>query len=482
VEVEKAIREKIAFFDIPLREKKLYCIDQRINDNGVLIDVQLVENAIRIGANNRERLLAEAIELTGLDNPNSVKQLASWIEDETGDLPKSMDKTAVSDLIESTDSEKIINVMKLRQELSKTSVKKYDSMLEVKARNDRAYGLFQFYGANRTGRWAGRLIQVQNLPQNHIEDLDFARELVRKGDGDNFEAMFGSVPDTLSQLIRTAFVPEVLTSFIVADYSAIEARVVAWLAGEKWRLDVFNSHGKIYEAAAAAMFKVPIDSIKKGSLLRQKGKIAELACGYGGRINALKAWGADKMGLSDTELEDIIDDWRAANPAIVKLWSSVNSAAIKAITYKTTCRVNKGIDIRYTPHGLYIDLPSGRSLAYWNPRIGKNKFGSPAMIYDGMNQLSKKWETYDTYGGKLVENITQGIARDILGEAMMRFNGGGAYKIVMHVHDELIFEFDQKYAEQWVDQICKIMSLEVSWAKGLPLRAEGFVSKYYKKE
>ncbi len=482
VEVERAIRNKIAFFQIPEQEKELYVLDQSINDRGVRLDVEMVENAIRIDNHHREKLIDEAVKLTGLDNPNSVAQLRDWVEKETDEEVDGLRKGDIPDLIKSIESDKVKRVLELRQELSKTSVKKYTSMINAARENGRVGGLLQFYGANRTGRWAGRLVQVQNLPQNHLPDLDTAREMVKAGDGEMLEMMYGSVPDTLSQLIRTAFIGGEDKTFVVADFSAIEARVIAWLAGEKWRLDVFNSHGKIYEASAAQMFKVPIEEVTKGSPLRQKGKVAELALGYQGGANALIAMGALKMGLTEDDLKPLVDAWRGANKAIVQLWDIVNKAAIHTIEERSLCTViNRNIAFSYKNNIFSIELPSGRKLSYLRPQIGENRFGSKSIIYEGMDQTTKKWCKQETYGGKLVENIVQAIARDCLAEAMLEVDRA-MIPIVMHIHDEIVVEALKCDSEDVLERLCTIMGKSPAWAPELPLRGDGYITDYYKKD
>lgn len=479
VETEREIRKRMSFFQIPDAEKELWELDQDINRRGVMVDLQMVGNAIRFDEAHKEALTEEATGLTGLENPNSSTQLKEWLSDQMAREVESLTKTAIPDLLESTDCPNVTRMLELRQEMSKTSTKKYQAMADAVCADSRVRGLLQFYGASRTGRWAGRLVQVQNLPQNHIPDLDLAREIVKSGDRDMMELVFGNVPDTLSQLVRTAFIAPKGSRFIVADFSAIEARVTAWLAGEKWRLDVFNSHGKIYEASAAQMFKVPIEEITKGSPLRQKGKIAELACGYGGGVGALKAMGADKMGLSDKELQETINSWRNANPAIVRLWTDINAAAIKVIGSPSQSENVRGCTLFRDRGLLGIKLPSGRQLSYARPRIGQNRFGGKSIIYEGINQTTRKWEQQETYGGKLVENIVQAIARDCLAVSMLRLNAAG-YKIVMHVHDEAVLETPNDFGS--LDEVCAIMGQPIEWAKGLPLRADGYETDYYKKD
>lgn len=480
VEVERTIRQKIGFFQIPEDEKRLWQLDQRINDRGVLLDMQMVQNALEMDARSRERLTDEAVELTGLDNPNSVAQLKGWLEEETGQELGSLSKAALADMLQGDHKEEVLRVLRLRQELGKTSVKKYQAMQEAVCADGRVHGLLQFYGANRTGRWAGRLVQVQNLPQNHLADLDLARSLVREGDTETLELLYGNVPDTLSQLIRTAFIAKEGHTFVVADFSAIEARVIAWLADERWRLDVFRTHGKIYEASASAMFHVPIEEITKGNPLRQKGKIAELALGYQGGPGALITMGALRMGLDEGELPELVAKWRKANPAIVRLWYEVDRAATEAVEAGGPVTIRHRVRFSVDRGILWITLPSGRKLAYMRPRITQNRFGGKSISYEGMDQSSKQWRRTETYGGKLVENIVQGIARDCLATAMIRLDEMG-YDIVMHVHDEVILEVPVNRADA-LEEACAMMGEPIIWAPGLPLRADGYVTPYYKKD
>lgn len=479
VETERAIRNKERWFTIPQKERELWLLDQRIIGTGVLIDRRMVENAIRMDDDHKEILTAEATELTGLDNPNSPAQLKEWLTEQTGEEVTSLTKTAIPELLDASDSEEVTRVLELRQEMSKTSTKKYQAMLDAVCADGRVRGLLQFYGASRTGRWAGRLVQVQNLPQNHLPDLDLARETVIEGDRELVEMLYGNVPDTLSQLIRTAFIAPEGHRFIVADFSAIEARVTAWLAGEKWRLDVFASHGKIYEASASQMFKVPIDSIDKGSPLRQKGKIAELALGYQGGVGALKAMGGERMGLSEPEMQEIVDSWRLANPNIVRLWYDIQEAAMAVIGNIGRTVEVRGCRFKWDKGLMWITLPSGRSLCYATPGIGKNRFGGDSITYWGINQTTRKWEKQETYGGKLVENIVQAIARDCLAHSMLRLAEEG-FKIVMHVHDEVVIE--EPYDGKTLEEACRIMGEPISWAPGLLLRADGYETEYYKKD
>jgi len=477
VEVERAIRERLLQY--PMQEQKLWELDQRINDTGVRIDPVLVKNAIACDTIYQEKLLAEATRLTGLDNPNSVSQLKKWLKEAVDLEVESLNKESVLELLKQTKSNTVKRVLELRQELAKTSVKKYQAMERAKCRDDRIRGLLQFYGANRTGRWAGRLVQVQNLPQNKLKDLDLARNLLLTGQYDALELLFDSVPVVLSQLIRTAFIPSPGCRFVVADFSAIEARVIAWLAGEKWRMDVFNSHGKIYEASAAQMFKVPVESITKGNPLRQKGKIAELALGYQGSKGALITMGALNMGLTEEELPGLVTTWRQANPAIVRLWQDVENAALTAVREKRPVLIQYGVVFTYESGILFIRLPSGRRLAYVKPKIEvEERFNKKGLTYEGYEQ--GKWSRLKTYGGKLVENIIQATARDCLAKALLRLDAA-MYKIVMHVHDEAVLEVPENNSCA-LEDACEIMARPIEWAPGLPLRADGFECNYYRKD
>ncbi|SMB88587.1 DNA polymerase [Desulfonispora thiosulfatigenes DSM 11270] len=478
VVVEREIRKKLEVFPIPAPEQKLWELDQKINDNGVRIDGQLVENAIECAEIYHKKRLAEAASLTGLANPNSPAQLKDWLAAQ-GIEVISLAKDKVKELLATETDPKIIRVLELRQEMSKTSVKKYEAMDKVVCSDGKIKGMLQFYGA-ATGRWAGRVINPQNLPRNEIESLDLARRLIKSKDYKELELTFDSVPDTLSQLIRTAFIPSPHARFIVSDFSSIEARVIAWLAGEKWRIDVFNDHGKIYEASASEMFNVPLAEITKDSELRQKGKIAELALGYQGSTGALKAMGALGMGLAEEELKPLVDTWRSSNPKIVKLWRDVENAAIKAVTERTTIKIQFGLKFSYQGGILFITLPSGRSLAYLRPRVEINrKFNTEKLTYEGVVPGSRKWGRVDTYGGKLVENIIQGLARDCLAIAMLRLDKAG-YKISFHVHDEVILDVPKGTGSK--EEVEKIMAKSISWAPGLPLNAESFETNYYMKE
>ena len=474
VDVEKAIRAKLHNFPIPESEMELYRLDQRINDRGVLVDMGLVEQAIACERLHKEVVTKRAYELTGLENPNSVAQLKGWLGDK-GMEAESLSKKAVADMIAETDGE-VEELLRLRLLMAKTSVKKYEAMERSVCSDGRVHGLLQFYGANRTGRFAGRLVQIQNLPQNHIPDLELARDLVKQGRFEDIELLYDSTPNVLSELIRTAFIPKPGCRFVVADFSAIEARVLAWLSGEQWRLDVFNSHGKIYEASASAMFHVPVEEITKTSPLRQKGKISELALGYGGSTGALISMGALDMGLVEDELSPLVAAWRKANPHITQFWWDVDAAAVKAVTEKQKTKVGK-IIFEYKSGILFITLPSGRKLSYIKPRMAVNKFGRDGLTYEGISE-NKKWSRIETYGPKLVENIVQGTARDLLAEAMLRVEAKG-YPIVMHCHDEIIAEVQEGTGS--VDEMCEIMAAQPKWAEGLPLRADGYQCPFYQK-
>lgn len=475
VDVEKAIRQKLNNFPIPESEMEMYRLDQEINDRGVLVDLALVHQAISCESLHKEIVTKRAYELTELENPNSVAQIKGWLTWRGMEID-SLSKKAVADLIKETDGE-VEELLKLRLLMAKTSVKKYEAMERSVCKDGRVHGLLQFYGANRTGRWAGRLVQVQNLPQNHIVDLELARNLVKQGRFEDVELFYDSTPNVLSELIRTAFIPKQGCRFLVADFSAIEARVLAWLSGEQWRLDVFASHGKIYETSASAMFHVPIEEITKDSPLRQKGKISELALGYGGSVGALTSMGALNMGLAEEELSPLVSTWRNANPHITQFWWDVDVAAIKTVTEKRETRVGR-ITFFYQSGILFAMLPSGRKLAYVKPRMAVNKFGRNGLTYEGIGE-SGKWGRIETYGPKLVENIVQGTARDLLAEAMLRLKKRG-YQIVMHIHDEVVLEVPDGVSS--VEEVCSIMAEQPDWAVGLPLRADGYECAFYKKD
>lgn len=479
VEVERAIRNKIVNYPIADSEQKLWELDQRINNRGVSIDTEFIEKAIELDRQYSDKCLKRAIELTKLDNPYSVKQLKDWIEKQLNIKIDSLNKEKVKELLSSVTESNVLEVLKLRSEMAKTSVTKYEAMKRCLCCDNKIRGLLQFYGANRTGRWAGRLVQVHNLPQNHIPDIDVVRSIVKDSDIDTCEMLIESIPNTLSELIRTAFIPSKGRRFIVSDFSAIEARVIAWIAGEQWRLDVFKTHGKIYEASASQMFKVPIESIKKGNPLRQKGKIAELALGYGGSTGALITMGAIKMGLEEEELKPLVDAWRNSNKYIVKLWKTIEDAAKRAIKDRPT-EIQYRIKFIKEDGILFIRLPSGRKLAYTRPKIEiDHRFNRDCISYEGVNQTTKKWERVATYGGKLTENIIQAIARDCLAEAMLRLDSLG-YEIVFHVHDEVILDVEKGVSSY--KEVAEIMGQSIKWAKGLPLKADAYETDFYKKD
>lgn len=474
VKCEMEIRNKLNNYHISDDELKLYVLDQEINDRGILVDEEFVDHCLKCDLIHKIKIKNKFYKLTNLNNTNSLQQLKGYLY-EKGIKTKKLDKKSVEKLIEKSEGE-VCEVLKLRQALSKTSVKKYESIKRCICKDKRVHGLFQFYGASRTGRWAGRLVQVQNLPQNHIKDLNLARELVKNGRYEDVKLLYPSTEDVLSQLIRTAFVPKDGYEFIVADFSAIEARVLAWIANEKWRIDIFKSHGKIYEASASQMFNLPIEEITKESDLRQKGKIAELALGYGGSVGALKAMGALDMNLKEEELLPLVQNWRRVNANITNFWWKVGDAAIEAVKYSHTVKVGK-IIFEYKDDILFIKLPSNRKLAYRNPRLEINKFGKTSLIYKGMSQ-NKKYEKIETYGPKLVENIVQAISRDILANAMVNLRDKG-FDIVMHVHDEVVVEVEK--GKTTVEDICKIMTSLPDYGEGLPLKADGYTCEFYKK-
>lgn len=474
VDVEMQIRKKLKNYPIPDREQVLYCMDQRINDRGIRVDTQMVSQAIACDLLYKETAAKRAYELSGLENPNSVSQLKGWLSDK-GIEVDSLAKDTVTELVGKTEGE-VSELLKIRLAMSKTSVKKYEA-IERAVCDGRVHGLLQFYGANRTGRWAGRLVQIHNLPQNHMEDLELAQSLVKEGRFDLVELLYPSTPEVLSELIRTAFVAKPGCRFIISDFSAIEARVLAWMSGEAWRLRVFSTHGKIYEASASAMFGVPIEEIGKTSPLRQKGKIAELALGYGGSVGALVSMGATKMGLSEEELPDLVSQWRLANPHITEFWWKVDAAAFKAVKERCTVQMDRLL-FEYRGGILFIHLPSGRKLSYVKPRLELNRFGREGITYEGIGE-SKKWTRIETYGPKMVENIVQAVSRDILAEAMLRLEKAG-FDIVMHVHDEVVLEVPEGVSS--VEEVNELMAVNPSWTMGLPLKAAGFESAFYKKD
>ena len=472
VETEMSIQARLLKYPVPDSVWEEYRLDQEINDRGVGLDMELVRQAIQMDGRSRSELTQAMKELTSLDNPNSVQQMKQWLAD-NGVETDTLGKKAVAELLK-TAPQQLQKVLTLRQQLAKSSVKKYQAMETAVCADGRARGMFQFYGANRTGRWAGRIIQMQNLPQNHLDDLSEARGLVRAGGFDALEMLYEDVPDTLSQLIRTAFVPQEDRKFIVADFSAIEARVIAWLAGEKWRQDVFAQGKDIYCASASQMFGVPVEKHGVNGHLRQKGKIAELALGYGGSVGALKAMGALEMGLSEDELPALVSAWRQANPKIVQFWWAVDRAVMDAVTRKTTTKTH-GIIFSARNGMLFITLPSGRSLAYVKPKIGENRFGGDCITYEGIGG-TKKWERIDSYGPKFVENIVQATSRDILCYAMKTLR---CCSIVMHIHDEVVIEADRRMSLQ---AVCDQMGRTPPWASGLQLRADGYETDFYKKD
>ena len=471
-EVEMQIQQKLVQFPVPDSVWDEYHLSEEINDRGIRVDMSFVKRAITFDERSRARLSAAMRDITELDNPNSVQQMKSWLAD-NGLETDTLGKKAVAALVKDAPGE-LGEVLQLRQQLAKSSVKKYTAMENAVCADDRVRGMFMFYGANRTGRFAGRLVQLQNLPQNHIPDLAEARGLVAGNNYDALEMLYEDIPDTLSQLIRTAFVPRAGAKFIVSDFSAIEARVIAWLAGESWRTEVFESGGDIYCASASAMFKVPVEKHGVNSHLRQKGKIAELALGYGGSVGALKAMGALEMGLTEDELQPLVGAWRKANPHIVKFWWDVDRAVKTAVKQKTTVSTN-GVSFSYQSGFLFITLPSGRRLAYVKPRMGENRFGGESVTYEGVGG-TKKWERLESYGPKFVENIVQATSRDILMYAMQTLR---CCSIVAHVHDELIIECDKRVS---LDAICERMGRVPPWAKGLILRADGYECDFYKKD
>lgn len=487
VTAEREIEHRLSAFPVPESEQKLWELDQWINAYGVMVDPELIEGALHCNQIITGELMEEAIQLSGLDNPKSVKQLTEWLTKELDEDIPDLTKDTVSKLIKSTEQETVKRMLELRQELTKTSIKKYDAMKTAMCADNRVKGILQFYGANRTGRWAGRLVQVQNLPRNHMETLSHARELVKGEKIDALRLIYGNIPDTLSQLIRTAFIPAPGNLHVIADFSAIEARVIAWMAGEQWRLDVFATHGKIYEASAAAMFGVPIEKIVKGNPeydLRQKGKIAELALGYQGGKGALISMGALNMGLAEEELPDIVRRWRSSNKRIVDLWYSLENAALEVmrtgqpVGIKNLIFAREG-DYQNQQDFLTITLPSGRKLFYVKPFLQINPRGREALHYWGMDQKTKKWGIVPSYGGKLAENVTQAIARDCLAESLKRVAAAG-YQTVMHIHDEVVLDVPENQAD--LERVCELMGQPMPWAPGLLTPADGFVTKFYKKD
>lgn len=475
VETERAIRKALEKFPLPEQEWELYALDQQINDRGVRVDKKLVKNAIAVDAVLAQAAYQRAKELTGLENPGSVNQLKAWLADQ--DMPmESLARKIVQEKAAQTDGI-VAELLNLRLELSKTSVKKYEAMARCVCRDGRVHGLLQFYGANRTGRWAGRLVQAQNLPQNHLPDLDLAREIVKTGDEELLDTLYASVPGTLSELIRTAFIPKDGCRFLVADFSAIEARVLAWLANEEWVLEEFRGKGKIYEATASRMFHIPQESIVKGNPnyeYRQKGKQATLSCGYGGGVGALKAMGAK---MPEEEMQPLVDAWRAANPNIVAFWSALDRAARTVIRKKTSARVGK-VTLYWQDDKMFMRLPSGRNLCYQSPHFTGNRFGSDAIGYYAPNAAGQR-VVQETFGGKLAENATQAIARDILAHALLTLEKNG-YPVIFHVHDEAVIEMS--IGQGALEEACRLMAIAPNWAEELPLRADGYECMYYRKD
>lgn len=487
VVTEKAILRRLEMFPMPEEEERLWQMDVRMNAYGVRVDTGLIGGALSIHERSTEELIRKAASITGLSNPNSTAQLLGWLRGQGTELPD-LRKETVSETLDNPENlpEEVKTVLEIRQQLGKTSIKKYEAMKTACCTDERVRGLTQYYGANRTGRWAGRMVQMQNLPRNYLKTLDYARKLVKAGNYEGVKALYGNVPDTLSQLIRTAFIPSEGHKFVVADFSAIEARVIAWLAGEQWVNEVFATHGKIYEATASQMFGVPVEKIVKGNpeySLRQKGKVATLALGYQGGVNSLISMGALGMGLTEEELPEIVDRWRQANPRIVDLWYQVGNAALAVMESAQPQAVHGLVfalegDLLYGQSFLTVRLPSGRKLFYPKPFLKENQFGRPAVHYYTVGQQTRKWEVASTYGGKMVENIVQAIARDCLAETLKRIDARGL-QVVFHVHDEVIIDAPM---ETTVEEICGLMAEPIPWAPGLILRGAGFESSYYMKD
>lgn len=479
VEVERTIYQRLLKWRPDISEYKIWALDQKINDAGMRVDLQMAANAVEIGEAYREKLLTKAQEISGLENPNSVEQIKRWLREQEGVTVTSLNKKVVADVVAGLSDEKCKEFMQLRTEFSKSSTKKYDAMIRSACADEHIHGCFQFAGAGRTGRWAGRLVQLQNLPQNHMADLDSARQLVRAGDAEGLDIIYGDVQGTLSELIRTALIPEPEQKFIVADYAAIEARVIAWIASETWRQEVFRDGGDIYCASASQMFHVPVVKHGVNGHLRQKGKIAELALGYGGGVNALKAFGADKLGMSDEEMAETVDKWRDASPHIVALWKSLEQAAIRCVRrQRSTLSAVGGIRFDWEEPVLWMTLPSGRRIAYWGAEYSENRWGNVGLSYMGQDQKTKKWTRLETWGGKLTENLVQATARDCLKESMLRLDVAG-YSIRGHVHDEVIITTPLTAK---VEDVSAIMGANIPWAPGLLLRADGYECNYYMKD
>lgn len=485
---EREIFHRLESYTIPDIECRMYVLDQNINDRGILVDMELAESAIAVDNIYTELLTKRAQEITGLENPNSPVQIRQWIEKVTGCVVMSLSKETMPDLIkEFANYPDVIELLNIRKKLSKTSIKKYYAMLNCAMKDCRVRGTFQFYGANRTGRWAGRLLQLQNLSKNHVSHIEIPREMIRARDWESVEMMYDDVSDILSQLVRTALIASPGKVFSVADFSAIEARVISWLANEKWRMDVFRGDGKIYEATGAKMFNVPISAITKGSVLRDKSKISELALGYEGSLGALKRMGGERMGLSDTEMMSLVRKWRSANPAIVDMWKEIDEASKEAVRYQRpvscTCR-----NIIFDCNGEFmtIQLPSGRKLFYYGPKFKDKKIGRSTMptrvlCYQGVVQETKQWGEIDTYGGKLTENIVQAISRDLLGNSMLNLEANN-YHPVCHIHDEVLCEVPEENAQAYYEEMASIMGTPPEWASDLPLRADGYTTPFYLKD
>lgn len=485
---EREIFKRLEAYIIPDIERKMYVLDQNINDRGILIDMELAESAIAVDNTYTSILTQHAQQLTGLENPNSPVQIRQWIEKATGCVVMSLSKETMPDLMkEFADYPDVIELLNIRKKLSKTSIKKYYAMLNCAMKDHRVRGTFQFYGANRTGRWAGRLLQLQNLSKNHISHIEVPREMIRARDWESVEMMYDDVADILSQLVRTALIASPGKVFSVADFSAIEARVISWLANEKWRMDVFRGDGKIYEATGAKMFNVPISAITKGSVLRDKSKISELALGYEGSLGALKRMGGERMGLSDTEMMSLVRKWRSANPAIVDIWKEIDEASKEAVRYQrpVSC-TRRNIIFDCNGEFMTIQLPSGRKLFYYGPKfkdkkIGRSTMPTQVLCYQGVVQETKQWGEIDTYGGKLTENIVQAISRDLLGNSMLNLEAND-YHPVCHIHDEVLCEVPEENAQAYYEEMASIMGTPPEWASDLPLRADGYTTPFYLKD
>ena len=481
VDSEGSVRQKLLRFLPDETEHQFWCLDAKINENGIRYDPVLAEAAIRMDEENKAQLIEEAVRLTGMENPKSVAQIKAWLQEQEGIEVPSLNKKSVADVVGQLTQDSTKRFMDLRKEIAKSSTSKYDAMVRSAGPDEHIRGCFQFYGANRTGRFAGRLVQLQNLPQNHIPDLALARSLVRSGNAETVDLLYESISDTLSQLIRTAFLPEAGQRLIVSDFSAIEARVIAWFAGEQWRLKVFEDGGDIYCQSASQMFKVPVVKHGINGDLRQKGKVAELACGYGGGVNALIAFGADKMGMTDEEMAETVAMWRDASPNICNLWKSLENAAIKAITRKTSSVSRLGnVRFDYENGILWMNLPSGRRIAYWDAQYAPSKWkkGQKAISYMGIDQKTKKWARIETWGGKLTENLVQATARDCLRDKMLALDEAG-FDIRMHVHDEIVVT--EPVNGKTLEQMNAIMNAPLPWAEGLPLEGDGYYCDFYMK-